>query len=116
MVRRTPKVLRELPTKLRGTYSPSQHKACLEVWAELFTVAAILRVAHPPGLPLLALLGHIFSHLPLEPAAFRLNLSAAVCGAGTVALIYLTSRHLTGRRLAAALAACGLAVNPLFWS
>ena len=83
---------------------------------ELITTAVTLGVPHPPGYPLLVLIGHLFSLLPLGPVAFRVNLTAAVCGAGTAALVYLTAWRLTHRWSAAALASAALAVSPLFWS
>src|SRR5262245_50592009 len=83
---------------------------------ELVTTAVTLGVAHPPGYPLLVLVGHLFSLLPLGPVAFRVNLVAVVCGSATVALVYLTAWRLSHRWPAALLAAGTLAVNPLFWS
>src|SRR5262245_53245604 len=59
--------------------------------AELAMVAATFGVAHPPGYPLLTLLGHLFTFLPLQPVAFRMNLLAVICGTATVALIYAAS-------------------------
>lgn len=83
---------------------------------ELITTAVVLGVAHPSGYPLLVLLGHLFSLLPVGPVAFRVNLLATVCGAGTVGLVYLTAWRLTRSWLPAAVAAVALGVNPLFWS
>jgi hypothetical protein len=83
---------------------------------ELMTVAVTFGVAHPSGYPLLTLLGHLFSLLPFGAVAFRVNLMSAVCGAGTVALAYLTAYWLTRSWPAAALAALALGLNPLFWS
>src|SRR5262249_32089462 len=83
---------------------------------ELMTVAVTLGVAHPSGYPLLTLLGYAFSLLPLGPVAFRVNLVAAVCGAATIALVYVTAWRLTRSWPAAAVAALALALNPLFWS
>ena len=83
---------------------------------ELMTVAVTLGVAHPSGYPLLTLLGHLFSLLPLGPVAFRVNLMAAVCGAGTVALVYVTAWRLSRSWPAAVVATVALALNPLFWS
>ena len=82
---------------------------------EFVTVAVTLGVAHPPGYPLLTMLGHLFSLLPLEPVAFRVNLLSVVCDALTVGLICATALRLTRDRAASALAALLLAVNPLFW-
>ena len=83
---------------------------------ELMTAAVTLGVAHPPGYPLFTILGHLFSLLPAGPVPFRVNLLAVFCGAGTVALVYLTALRLTGSRAASACAALVLAVTPLFWS
>lgn len=84
--------------------------------AELAAAALTLGVAHPPGYPLLVLLGHAFSWLPVGPAAFRVNLLAVVASAATVGIVYLTAYRLVGDRLPAALAALLLAFNPLFWA
>jgi hypothetical protein len=83
---------------------------------EFVTVAVTLGVAHPPGYPLLTLLAHAFSLLPLEPLPFRVNLLSVVCGAGTVGAVYLTAHRLTGHALASAVCAIVLAFNPLFWA
>jgi hypothetical protein len=72
-------------------------------------------VSHPPGYPTLILLGHIFSWLPFGSTAFRIDLLATFCSAGTVALVYVTGVRLTRRPWAAALGASALAFTPLFW-
>jgi dolichyl-phosphate-mannose-protein mannosyltransferase len=82
---------------------------------ELAAAAVTLGVAHPPGYPLLTLLGHLFSQLPIDPVAFRLNLFASFCGAITVAFVYATGWELTRSRGAAAVASMALAISPLFW-
>lgn len=82
---------------------------------EFLTAAATLGVAHPPGYPLLVLLGHVFSWLPFGPMPFRINLLAVVCGAATVGLIFSIARRLGVGSLPAAIAALALAFNPLFW-
>jgi len=82
---------------------------------EFLAAAARLGVAHPPGYPLLVLLGHAFSWLPTGPLPFRINVLAAVCGAATVGLVCATAQRLGGSRLAAIIAALTLAFNPLFW-
>lgn len=83
---------------------------------ELITVAAILGVAHPPGYPLFTMLGHLFSLLPLGSIPFRINLLSVVCDALTVGVVFLTAFRLSRSRLASAMAALTLALNPLFWS
>ncbi len=82
---------------------------------EFVTVAFSLGVAHPPGYPLLALLGHVLTLVPLEPPPFRVNLSAVLFHALTVGLVYLTALRLTRRPIASAIAALALAFVPIFW-
>jgi Protein of unknown function (DUF2723) len=82
---------------------------------ELITAAVSLGVAHPPGYPLFTMLGHLFSLLPLGSIPFRVNLLAVVCDALTVGVVYFTALYLTRSRLAGAVAALVLAVNPTFW-
>jgi len=82
---------------------------------DFLTAAATLGVAHPPGYPLLVLLGHLFSWLPVGPLPFRINLIAVASGAATVALVFSTARRLGTGRWAALIAALTLAFNPLFW-
>ncbi len=83
--------------------------------SEFVTVAFTLGIAHPPGYPLMALLGQLFALLPLEPLPFRVNLSAVVFHSLTAGLVYLTALRLTRRAVAAAIAALVLAFGPLFW-
>jgi hypothetical protein len=83
---------------------------------ELITAAVSLGVAHPPGYPLFTMLGHLFSLLPFGPVPFRVSLLAVVCSSLTVGVVYFTAVRLTRSRLAAAVAALSLAINPLFWS
>lgn len=82
---------------------------------DFLTTAATLGVAHPPGYPLLVLIGHAFSLVSIGPLAFRMNLVAAASHAITVAVIFLTARKLGASRIAGTVAATVLAVNPLFW-
>src|SRR5436190_8034614 len=83
---------------------------------ELTMAAAILGVAHPPGYPLFTMVGHIFSLLPLGPIPFRVNLLSVICDALTVGIVFLTAFRLSQSRLASAMGALVLALNPLFWS
>ncbi len=83
--------------------------------SEFVTVAFTLGVAHPPGYPLMALVGHLFALLPLEPLPFRVNLSAAAFHVLAAGLVYLTAESLTRRPIFAALAALLLVANPLYW-
>jgi hypothetical protein len=92
------------------------HDIVLGDTPELVTAATTLGVPHAPGYPLITMLGHVFSLLPVGPAPFRVDLLAAVCGAATVAIVYLTALRLSGSRLASASAALVLAFSSLFWS
>jgi 4-amino-4-deoxy-L-arabinose transferase-like glycosyltransferase len=82
---------------------------------ELITAAATIGIAHPPGYPLFTMLGHIFSLLPFGSIAFRINLLSVVCDSLAVGVVYLTATRLVRCRIAAAIAALTLAVNPTFW-
>src|SRR6266481_3108151 len=77
---------------------------------ELIMAAVTLGVAHAPGYPLFTMLGHLFSLLP-----FRVNLLSVVCDALTIGVVYFGAFRLTRSRLAAAVAAVLLVVNPIFW-
>ncbi|MGH8100617.1 MAG: glycosyltransferase family 117 protein, partial [Chthoniobacterales bacterium] len=83
---------------------------------ELTMAAATSGVAHPPGYPLFTMLGHLFSLVPLGPIPFRVNLLSAVSNALTVGIVFLTAFRLSQARLASAMGALVLALNPLFWS
>lgn len=48
---------------------------------EMITIAYQVGVPHPPGYPLFTMLGKAFTFLPFGSIAWRINLSAAVCGA-----------------------------------
>lgn len=83
--------------------------------AEFVTVAATLGVAHPPGYPVLTILEHLAAAAQLGILPFRVNLLSAVFSAVTVSLVFVTAARLTGSLLSAAVAACALAANELFW-
>ena len=62
---------------------------------ELITSSYKLGVAHPPGYPLYVLLGHLFTLLPWQNVAWRMNLFSAVTAtltAGMLTLIILELR------------------------
>jgi hypothetical protein len=83
--------------------------------AEFLVAAKTLGVAHAPGYPLLTMLGHLFSWLPVGSAAFRIGLLAVVCSTATVAVVFATVWRLTSARAPAAAAGLALAFTPLFW-
>jgi hypothetical protein len=82
--------------------------------AEYVAAALTLGIPHPPGYPLYTLLAHLFTRLPLEPAA-AVNLMSACCSCLAVALAYLFLRGLGIARLAAAVGAGFLGASKLFW-
>ncbi len=55
---------------------------------ELVAAAYTLGIAHPPGYPLYALLGRLFSFIPLGNVAFRLTLMSGVFTALCVLIVY----------------------------
>jgi hypothetical protein len=83
---------------------------------EFQVVAPELGIAHPTGYPLFIGVGKLFSLLPINSLAWRVNLSSAILAAIAVWLIYRTIVLLTSDRLSAALAAIALAASPVFWS
>jgi hypothetical protein len=81
-----------------------------------FVAAALtLGVAHAPGYPLLTMIGHVLSWLPVGPAPFRVNLIAVLSDAAAIGVIFLTMTRLTTDRVAAGVAALLVATVPLVW-
>jgi hypothetical protein len=76
----------------------------------------VLGVAHNPGYPFYSLVTYPFSFVPIGTLAYRINLFSALCGGLTVALAYMITRRLQTGRIAALVAAAGLAVGTVFWS
>ena len=65
--------------------------------------------------PLYYLITIAFQKLPFAESAYKTNLVASVCGALTVANVYLLLRLLTTRRTAAVVGTISLAVAHTFW-
>jgi len=84
--------------------------------AEFAATAASLRVVpHPPGYPLYAILGHIFTWLPGE-AALGVNVMSAVFGVGCVALLHRVALRFSLGGVAAAVPAALFVVAPSVWA
>jgi len=83
--------------------------------AELVTAARILGVPHPPGYPLFTLIGHVFTYLPFNSVAWRVNLASALFAALAALLVYLSLHRLTRQTWAALAGALGLAFSRYFW-
>src|SRR4051794_12745151 len=69
--------------------------------AEFQTLAATLGMAHPTGYPIYLLLAKLFTWLPVDSIAYRVNLLSACAAALAVALVYLLGRRLGSRRSSA---------------
>ena len=82
---------------------------------EFLAAAARLGVAHPPGYPILVLLGHAFSWLPIGPLPFRINMLAVVLSASTVGFVCATALRLGASFTAAVVGSVALALDLLFW-
>lgn len=83
--------------------------------AEYATAAAVLGIPHPPGYPLYTLIAHLFTYLPMEPAA-AVNAMSAVFAALAVGLSYGLLRELGAGRVASIVGAAALGASRLFWS
>lgn len=90
---------------------------------ELIAACYTLGIPHPPGHPLYAMLGKLFTLIPIGLPAYRVNLMSAFFGALTCALLFQIVRELarregipTGRAdFAASVAALGAAFSLLAW-
>jgi hypothetical protein len=86
---------------------------------EFQLVAPTFAIAHPTGYPLYTLLGGLWSRLifPFGNWAWRMNIFSALAGAGTIALLYLLAKRLTGGSLWGGLAAAlAFAFGPIWWA
>ena len=66
--------------------------------AEAQTVPPTLSIFHPTGFPTYAVLGWLWSQLPIGEVAWRMNLLSAVCVALAAGLVTLIAGHLIGER------------------
>ncbi len=78
-------------------------------------MAYILGVAHSSGYPLYLLIGKLFTFLPINDVAFRVNLFSVVCTALAVPLVYAVAMRVIRARVSAILATLILAVTPSIW-
>lgn len=84
--------------------------------ADLTTSAFLLGIAHPPGAPTYALVGHAFTWLPIGDVGYRLNLLSAVAGALASYFLYCALRRLSGDAWLALATACLVAVSYYVWT
>jgi hypothetical protein len=66
---------------------------------DLITAASTLGIAHPPGYPLFAIIGHLFTLLPVGSAAIRVNLMSALLDAAAVGLVAILIHRLVTVRM-----------------
>jgi len=78
-------------------------------------LGAILGTAHSPGYPLYVQLSWLFSQLPFETVAWRVNLMTMLFGVAAVALVAGTALRLGAGRGGALMAAWGLGFGRVFW-
>lgn len=56
---------------------------------EIVSAAYTLGISHPPGYPLYTILGKIFTYLPLNNIAYRVNLLSVFFGSLTILVLYI---------------------------
>lgn len=80
---------------------------------EVLSAAVVLGVPHPPGYPLYAMLGHLWTYLPVGSMAYRLNLFSGFCLALAAGFLAAGFSRVTSARAgsAAALLYC-FAMSP----
>ena len=66
--------------------------------AEAQTVPATLSIFHPTGFPVYAMLGWLWSQLPVGEVAWRMNLLSGVCVSLASGMVVLTTGHLVAER------------------
>ena len=82
---------------------------------ELIQVAIEMGVAHPPGYPTWTMMAYAFSRLPWGEPAWRVNLSSAVCGALSSALLSAAIGSWVGCAWTGIAAGGAFAFSPLVW-
>ena len=57
------------------------------------TIASyVLGIPHPPGFPVYAWIGHLFTFIPVGDIAYRVNLMSAFFGALVIPIVYMIIR------------------------
>lgn len=85
-------------------------------WAEFQYQPLKLGLPHPNGFPFYMLAGWLWSHLPMETPAWRMNWLSAVGGALAVTLTTAFAWRVTRRPIVAVLAGGLLALSTTFWA
>jgi hypothetical protein len=84
--------------------------------AEFQSMAYSLGVTHPSGYPIYILLAKLFTFLPIQNIAWRVNFVSALCAALTLAGVALLIRQQTTSYLGAVLGSLALVIGYTFWS
>ncbi len=82
--------------------------------AEAQTVPHTLSIFHPTGFPTYAMLGWLWSQIPLGNVAWRMNLLSAVCLALASGLVVLVTGHVIDERHAVVRAAAAAVAGGVF--
>lgn len=83
--------------------------------AELGAAAALWGVPHPPGYPLLTLIGHCFASIPVGDIAWRIHLTSVVFHTATLLVVACAVLSWTRSVLAACVATGTLALSRTFF-
>eukprot|EP00899_Mesostigma_viride_P024558 jgi/Mesvir1/5287/Mv15392-RA.2 len=84
--------------------------------SELVAAACQVSVAHPPGYPLLTLLGALAGRLiPVGEFAYRVNLLNMGMGALSAVTVFATARHVARSEISGMVAAIIFGLHPLTW-
>jgi hypothetical protein len=75
-----------------------------------------LGIGHPTGYPTYMMLTHLFTYLPVEDVAYRVNLASAVYGVAAVAAVYAAGLLISCRVVAAAAGALAFGFSEALWS
>ncbi len=84
--------------------------------AEFQSMAYSLGVTHPSGYPIYILLAKLFTFLPIQNIAWRVNFVSALCAALTLVGVALLVRQQTRSYIGAVLGSLILGIGYTFWS
>lgn len=83
---------------------------------EFMASAATLGIPHPPGYPLYAIIGKLFTFLPWQNLEFRIGLFSALCGSLSLVVFYFLFLKIVKNRSIAFVTSLILGFSTLFWS
>ena len=83
---------------------------------EFQVVIPQLGIVHPTGYPLYLLLGKLFTYLPFNTIAWRINFASVVYALIATTLLYWLAYRLLKKPIPALLGALAFGLTPTFWS